>query len=291
MALFGLWLLFEKNEYLVVSIGFIALTPPPSVLNGVFCGDLGFGGADIVEIWIFLSKFGSSCRFLTSNFYFFVTHSLFFVGGILAFVTHSPTYLLFIILFILCTRRAFCAQLIKVFWIYLINFSEKRFFYLNFIFSFDFNSAFMLYFLKRLEVLPMNKYIKLLLLACLVCALAVSCVACGAPNLDNLKTKLEKDNLTAVIVENVAEHDLSLNMQNIFASQVPSFDSNQHIVKALVAYDVKSPAKFAIVILYDDADEAKSAMEYIETHNDSFVKRSGKSLFVASTQSLLKTIA
>jgi len=137
----------------------------------------------------------------------------------------------------------------------------------------------------------MNKYIKLLLLACLVCALAVSCVACGAPNLDNLKTKLEKDNLTAVIVENVAEHDLSLNMQNIFASQVPSFDSNQHIVKALVAYDVKSPAKFAIVILYDDADEAKSAMEYIETHNDSFVKRSGKSLFVASTQSLLKTIA
>ena len=137
----------------------------------------------------------------------------------------------------------------------------------------------------------MKKYLKLLTLVCLVVALTISCVACGAPNLEKLKTKLEENGLMAKVVEDVENDDLSLNMQAIFATQVPSYYGNENIVNALVACDLINPTRFALVVNFDDVDAAKEAEKFIEENNDSMVKRSGKTLFVASTNELLKTIS
>lgn len=136
----------------------------------------------------------------------------------------------------------------------------------------------------------MKKLFKLLLVGLVAISALFAMVGCGAPDTEKVKPKLEEQGLTVAILTDVANDQLSLNMQAILSTHVPSYYNNDNIVDALVACDITNISRFAIIVNFDDADAAKKALEYIETNLDVEAKRSGKSLFVASTTSLMKVI-
>lgn len=140
----------------------------------------------------------------------------------------------------------------------------------------------------------MKNLIKLSAFACLVVAITCVFAGCASVDLQKINEKLttkEPDFITVVLTDVKDNSALSMNMDSIFSSQIPDYESRA-ITSALVGHDKYNLKRFVIVAIFEDKDQAKQAKEYIDTNlnGNSIAKLSGSALYIASTENLMKII-
>lgn len=140
----------------------------------------------------------------------------------------------------------------------------------------------------------MKNLIKLSAFVCLVVAITCVFAGCASVDLQKINEKLttkEPDFITVVLTDVKDNSALSMNMDSLFSLHVPGYNS-EAITSALVGHDKYNLKRFVIVAIFEDKDQAQQAKEYIDTNlnGNSIAKLSGSTLYIASTENLMKII-
>ena len=140
----------------------------------------------------------------------------------------------------------------------------------------------------------MKKVLKLSAIICIFVAISCVFAGCASVDLQKINEKLttkEPDFIIAILPNANDNSSLSLNMSSILSSQVPDYNT-KGATSVLVGHDKYNLLRFVVVMIFEDKDQAKQAKEYIEANlnNISITKISGNTLYIASTDNLMKII-